>query len=123
MSVRVWHTCRNAPVLFISAQTGQRVDKSFRSSTRYTSRTTCAFRPADSTPFAEVTARVQPPNTDKGPPSAYLLHDGPPPARRHFVCFCNDARVCSVSPISAYLENQIRRGVRSDRYAGTHGHP
>ena len=96
-----------APVVFISAKTGLRVDNLYSvikkvyaaSTTRITTGTLNAI-------LAEATARVQPP-TDKGRRLKvyYMTQVGiQPPA---FVCFCNDARLFHFSYLR-YLENKIR---------------
>ena len=96
-----------APVVFISAKTGLRVENLFdvikkvyaASTTRITTGTLNGI-------LAEATARVQPP-TDKGRRLKvyYMTQIGvQPPA---FVCFCNDARLFHFSYLR-YLENKIR---------------
>ena len=96
-----------APVLFLSALTGSRVDKLFQViqdvHTQNTSRITTG---ALNSVLADATARVQPP-TDKGRRLKiyYMTQVGIRPP--HFVCFCNDARLFHFS-YQRYLENQIR---------------
>ena len=96
-----------APVVFLSALTGQRVDKLFpmiRSvHEQNTSRITTG---ALNSVLAEATARVQPP-TDKGRRLKiyYMTQASTKPP--HFVIFCNDAKVFHFS-YQRYLENQIR---------------
>ena len=96
-----------APVLFLSALTGQRVDKLFpmiRSvHEQNTSRITTG---ALNSVLAEATARVQPP-TDKGRRLKiyYMTQASTKPP--HFVIFCNDAKLFHFS-YQRYLENQIR---------------
>ena len=96
-----------APIVFISALTGQRVDRLFdlinyvndQASLRITTGML-------NTVLADATARVQPP-TDKG--RRLKIYDmtqigiKPP----HVVCFCNDAKLFHFS-YQRYLENQIR---------------
>ena len=96
-----------APIVFISALTGQRVDRLFdlinyvndQASLRITTGML-------NTVLADATARVQPP-TDQG--RRLKIYDmtqigiKPP----HFVCFCNDAKLFHFS-YQRYLENQIR---------------
>ena len=96
-----------APIVFISALTGQRVDRLFdlinyvndQASLRITTGML-------NTVLADATARVQPP-TDKG--RRLKIYDmtqigiKPP----HFVCFCNDAKLFHFS-YQRYLENRIR---------------
>ena len=96
-----------APVLFLSALTGQRVDKLFQViqdvHTQNTSRITTG---ALNSVLADATARVQPP-TDKGRRLKiyYMTQASTKPP--HFVIFCNDARLFHFS-YQRYLENQIR---------------
>jgi len=96
-----------APVVFLSALTGQRVDKLFQViqdvHTQNTSRITTG---ALNSVLADATARVQPP-TDKGRRLKiyYMTQAGTKPP--HFVIFCNDARLFHFS-YQRYLENQIR---------------
>ncbi|MCI8537535.1 MAG: ribosome biogenesis GTPase Der [Oscillospiraceae bacterium] len=96
-----------APVVFISALTGQRVDRLFelinfvndQASMRITTGMLNSV-------LADATARVQPP-TDKGRRLKvyYMTQIGVKPP--HFVCFCNDAKLFHFS-YQRYLENQIR---------------
>ena len=96
-----------APVLFISAATGQRVDRLFeliqyvnnQAATRITTGMLNSV-------LADAQTRVQPP-TDKGRRLKvyYMTQVGVKPP--HFVCFCNDARLFHFS-YQRYLENQIR---------------
>ena len=96
-----------APIVFISALTGQRVDRLFdlinyvndQSSMRITTGMLNSV-------LADATARVQPP-TDKGRRLKiyYMTQVGIKPP--HFVIFCNDARLFHFS-YQRYLENQIR---------------
>lgn len=96
-----------APIVFISALTGQRVDRLFdlinyvndQASLRITTGML-------NTVLAVATARVQPP-TDKGRRLKiyYMTQIGIKPP--HFVCFCNDAKLFHFS-YQRYLENQIR---------------
>ncbi len=96
-----------APVVFLSALTGQRVDKLYQViqevHKQNTSRITTG---ALNSILAEATARVQPP-TDKGRRLKiyYMTQAGTKPP--HFVIFCNDARLFHFS-YQRYLENQIR---------------
>ena len=96
-----------APVVFLSALTGQRVDKLFQViqdvNKQNTSRITTG---ALNSILAEATARVQPP-TDKGRRLKiyYMTQASTKPP--HFVIFCNDARLFHFS-YQRYLENQIR---------------
>ena len=96
-----------APVLFISAATGQRVDRLFelinfvneQSAMRVTTGTLNNI-------LSDAQARVQPP-TDKGRRLKiyYMTQTGVRPPT--FVCFCNSAELFHFS-YQRYLENQIR---------------
>ena len=96
-----------APVVFLSALTGQRVDRIFQVindvNEQNRSRITTG---ALNSVLADATARVQPP-TDKGRRLKiyYMTQAGTKPP--HFVIFCNDARLFHFS-YQRYLENQIR---------------
>ena len=96
-----------APVVFLSALTGARVDKIFQTiqdvHAQNTSRITTG---ALNSVLADATARVQPP-TDKGRRLKiyYMTQASTKPP--HFVIFCNDARLFHFS-YQRYLENQIR---------------
>ena len=96
-----------APILFISAATGQRVDRLFeliqyvnnQASTRITTGMLNSV-------LADAQTRVQPP-TDKGRRLEiyYMTQVGIKPP--HFVIFCNDARLFHFS-YQRYIENCIR---------------
>ncbi len=96
-----------APILFISAATGQRVNRLFelinyvndQSATRITTGMLNSV-------LAEAQTRVQPP-TDKGRRLKiyYMTQVGVKPP--HFVVFCNDKQLFHFS-YKRYLENQIR---------------
>ncbi|MGM9589063.1 MAG: ribosome biogenesis GTPase Der [Faecousia sp.] len=96
-----------APVVFLSALTGQRVDKLYQViqdvHAQNTSRITTG---ALNSVLADATSRVQPP-TDKGRRLKiyYMTQASTKPP--HFVIFCNDARLFHFS-YQRYLENQIR---------------
>ena len=96
-----------APVVFLSALTGQRVSKLFpmiqEVHKQNTSRITTG---ALNSILADATTRVQPPS-DKGRRLKiyYMTQAGTKPP--HFVIFCNDARLFHFS-YQRYLENQIR---------------
>ena len=96
-----------APIIFLSALTGSRVDKLYQViqdvHTQNTSRITTG---ALNSVLADATARVQPP-TDKGRRLKiyYMTQASTKPP--HFVIFCNDARLFHFS-YQRYLENQIR---------------
>ena len=96
-----------APVVFLSALTGQRVDKLFQViQDTYAQNTKRITTGALNSVLADATARVQPP-TDKGRRLKiyYMTQAGTKPP--HFVIFCNDARLFHFS-YQRYLENQIR---------------
>ena len=96
-----------APIVFISALTGQRVPRIFQlikyvddqAAMRITTGMLNSL-------LADATARVQPP-TDKGRRLKiyYMTQTGIRPP--HCVCFCNDAKLFHFS-YQRYLENQIR---------------
>ncbi len=96
-----------APVVFLSALTGQRVSKLFPMirdvHTQNNSRITTG---ALNSILADATMRVQPPS-DKGRRLKiyYMTQASTKPP--HFVIFCNDARLFHFS-YQRYLENQIR---------------
>ena len=96
-----------APVLFLSALTGQRVDRLFQViQDVYAQNTSRVTTGALNSVLADATARVQPP-TDKGRRLKiyYMTQASTKPP--HFVIFCNDARLFHFS-YQRYLENQIR---------------
>ncbi len=96
-----------APVLFISALTGQRVGKLFELINRVANQAAMRITTGMLNSILEdATARVQPP-TDKGRRLKiyYMTQVGVKPP--HFVIFCNDARLFHFS-YRRYLENQIR---------------
>lgn len=96
-----------APVLFMSAQTGQRVDQLFDIIEDVYEQNHRRISTGQlNTILAEAVARVQPP-TDKGRRLKiyYMTQAGVCPPT--FVCFCNDARLFHFS-YQRYLENQIR---------------
>ncbi len=96
-----------APILFISALTGQRVDRLFELINYVNNQATTRISTGMlNNVLADATARVQPP-TDKGRRLKiyYMTQVGIRPP--HFVCFCNDARLFHFS-YRRYLENQIR---------------
>ena len=96
-----------APVVFLSALTGHRVDRIFQTiqdvHEQNTKRITTG---ALNSVLADATSRVQPP-TDKGRRLKiyYMTQASSKPP--HFVIFCNDARLFHFS-YQRYLENQIR---------------
>lgn len=96
-----------APVLFLSAMTGQRVPKLFDTINAVYEQNGRRIPTGQiNSLLAEATARVQPP-TDKGRRLKiyYMTQSGIRPPT--FVCFCNDARLFHFS-YQRYLENQIR---------------
>ena len=96
-----------APVVFLSALTGSRVDKLFPMIQEvYKQNTSRITTGALNSILADATARVQPPS-DKGRRLKiyYMTQAGTKPP--HFVIFCNDARLFHFS-YQRYLENQIR---------------
>ena len=96
-----------APVLFISALTGQRVNRLFEAINSVAANSAMRITTGMLNNILEdATARVQPP-TDKGRRLKiyYMTQVGVKPP--HFVFFCNDARLFHFS-YQCYLENQIR---------------
>lgn len=96
-----------APVLFLSAMTGQRVPKLFDTINMVYEQNGRRIPTGQlNSLLAEAIARVQPP-TDKGRRLKiyYMTQSGVRPPT--FVCFCNDARLFHFS-YQRYLENQIR---------------
>ena len=96
-----------APILFLSAKTGQRVNKLFaaivRADAQAATRITTGM--LNST-LADAQSRLQPP-TDRGRRLKiyYMTQVGVRPP--HFVAFCNDAKLFHFS-YRRYLENRIR---------------
>ncbi len=96
-----------APILFLSAKTGQRVDRLYELINRVSEQSAMRITTGLlNNVLADATARVQPP-TDKGRRLKiyYMTQAGVKPP--HFVIFCNDARLFHFS-YQRYLENQIR---------------
>ena len=96
-----------APVLFLSALTGQRVNRLFEAINSVAANSAMRITTGMLNNILEdATARVQPP-TDKGRRLKiyYMTQVGVKPP--HFVFFCNDARLFHFS-YQRYLENQIR---------------
>ena len=96
-----------APIVFISALTGQRVDRIFELINYVNEQATMRIKTGvQNSLLADATIRVQPP-TDKGRRLKiyYMTQIGVRPP--HFVIFCNDARLFHFS-YQRYLENQIR---------------
>ncbi|MEG2000017.1 MAG: ribosome biogenesis GTPase Der [Evtepia sp.] len=96
-----------APIVFISALTGQRVPRLFELiqyvSNQAAMRITTGML---NNVLADATARVQPP-TDKGRRLKvfYITQAGVKPP--HFICFCNEKQLFHFS-YQRYIENQIR---------------
>ena len=96
-----------APIVFISAMTGQRVPRLFQlikyvdeqASTRITTGMLNSL-------LADATARVQPPS-DKGRRLKIFYMTQASTRPPHFVCFCNEAQLFHFS-YQRYIENQIR---------------
>ena len=96
-----------APVLFLSALTGQRVDKLFGLIDSVVNQASMRIPTGMlNQVLGDAQARVQPP-TDKGKRLKiyYMTQIGVKPP--HFVIFCNDAKLFHFS-YQRYLENQIR---------------
>ncbi|MDD7771526.1 MAG: ribosome biogenesis GTPase Der [Firmicutes bacterium] len=96
-----------APVLFISAMTGQRVDRLYELINYVNEQSALRITTGMlNNVLEDAMARVQPP-TDKGRRLKiyYMTQTGVKPP--HFVIFCNDARLFHFS-YQRYLENQIR---------------
>ena len=96
-----------APIIFISALTGQRVTKLFDMIQNVVNQAAIRIPTGVlNSVLADATTRVQPP-TDKGRRLKiyYMTQVGVKPP--HFVIFCNDARLFHFS-YQRYLENQIR---------------
>ncbi len=95
------------PIVFLSARTGQRVDRIFELINYVNDQASMRITTGMlNSVLADATARVQPP-TDKGRRLKifYMTQVGIKPP--HFVCFCNDAQLFHFS-YQRYLENQIR---------------
>ena len=96
-----------APVLFLSALTGQRVDKLFETINAAANQSAMRITTGMlNSILADATARVQPP-TDKGRRLKiyYMTQTSVKPP--HFVAFCNDAKLFHFS-YQRYIENQLR---------------
>ncbi len=96
-----------APIIFISALTGQRVNRLFDLINYVNDQATLRIKTGVlNSLLADATTRVQPP-TDKGRRLKiyYMTQIGVKPP--HFVIFCNDSRLFHFS-YQRYLENQIR---------------
>lgn len=96
-----------APIIFISAKTGQRIDRLFELITYVHSQNTMRITTGMLNDLlADATARVQPP-TDKGRRLRIYYITQPSTKPPTFVCFCNRADLFHYS-YQRYLENQIR---------------
>ena len=96
-----------APIVFISALTGQRVGRLFELINYVNDQASMRITTGMlNSVLADATARVQPP-TDKGKrlKILYMTQVGIKPP--HFVCFCNDAKLFHFS-YQRYLENCLR---------------
>ncbi len=96
-----------APIIFISAKTGQRVDRLFELVKYVSEQNTMRISTGKLNDIlADATARVQPPS-DKGKRLKiyYMTQASTKPPT--FVCFCNNAELFHFS-YQRYLENQIR---------------
>ena len=96
-----------APIIFISAKTGQRVDRLFELIKYVSEQNTMRISTGKLNDIlADATARVQPPS-DKGKRLKifYMTQASTKPPT--FVCFCNNAELFHFS-YQRYLENQIR---------------
>ena len=96
-----------APIIFISAKTGQRLDRLFELIKFVHAQNTMRISTGKLNDIlADATARVQPP-TDKGKRLKiyYMTQASTKPPT--FVCFCNNAELFHFS-YQRYLENQIR---------------
>jgi len=96
-----------APIVFISALSGQRVPRLFELVNYVNEQSAMRISTGMlNGVLADAMARVQPP-TDKGKRLKifYMTQTGVKPP--HFICFCNDAQLFHFS-YQRYLENQIR---------------
>lgn len=96
-----------APIIFISAKTGQRLDRLFELIKYVRSQNTMRISTGKLNDIlADATARVQPP-TDKGRRLRIYYMTQAQTCPPTFVCFCNNAELFHFS-YQRYLENQIR---------------
>lgn len=96
-----------APIIFISAKTGQRVNKLYEMINHVNEQSSMRITTGMlNNVLADATARVQPP-TDRGKRLKvyYITQTGVKPP--NFVMFCNDAKLFHFS-YQRYLENRIR---------------
>ncbi len=96
-----------APIIFISAKTGQRIDRLFELIKYVYAQNTMRISTGKLNDIlADATARVQPP-TDKGKRLRIFYMTQASTCPPTFVCFCNRADLFHFS-YQRYLENQIR---------------
>lgn len=96
-----------APIIFISAQTGQRLDRLFELINFVNEQNSMRISTGMLNDIlAEATTRVPPP-TDKGKRLKIYYITQPSTRPPTFVCFCNDAELFHFS-YQRYIENQIR---------------
>lgn len=96
-----------APIIFISAKTGQRLDRLIELIKYVRSQNTMRISTGKLNDIlADATARVQPP-TDKGRRLRIYYMTQASTCPPTFVCFCNNAELFHFS-YQRYLENQIR---------------
>ena len=96
-----------APIIFISAKTGQRIDRLFELIKYVYSQNTMRISTGKLNDIlADATARVQPPS-DKGKRLKIYYMTQASTCPPTFVCFCNKADLFHFS-YQRYLENQIR---------------
>lgn len=96
-----------APILFISALTGQRVPRLFELINYVNDQAAMRITTGMlNTLLADATARVQPPS-DKGRRLKVFYMTQVSVKPPHFICFCNDAKLFHFS-YQRYIENQIR---------------
>lgn len=96
-----------APIIFISAKTGQRLDRLFELINYVRAQNTMRISTGKLNDIlADATARVQPPS-DKGKRLKIYYMTQASTCPPTFVCFCNNAELFHFS-YQRYLENQIR---------------
>lgn len=96
-----------APIIFISAKTGQRIDRLFELIKYVYAQNTMRISTGKLNDIlADATARVQPPS-DKGKRLKIYYMTQASTCPPTFVCFCNNAELFHFS-YQRYLENQIR---------------
>ncbi len=96
-----------APIIFISAKTGQRLERLFELIKYVRAQNTMRISTGKLNDIlADATARVQPP-TDKGKRLKIFYMTQASTSPPTFVCFCNNAELFHFS-YQRYLENQIR---------------